>query len=243
MKKNCIVFILFLLVFSITGCSTFRNIKDLEYIDSEEYTKIGEISTQSLTWSWTNFSSSGNSKFNNKLYSKLYKKAVKKYGTDIDLYNVVISDSVGANVGIHAGSLISGTALAYLLNDTSKMNDPDYQINTIYGLAYLPTLCKLVKISADVVRNDTGEIISGDFISEDSFNFEYKLEHSGFTDNEKEAIKNKQIFIGMSEDALLMSWGKPNRINSSNYGDGTQYQYCYNNQYVYIKHGVITAWN
>lgn len=52
-------------------------------------------------------------------------------------------------------------------------------------------------------------------------------------------VLNGKINIGMPEKLLIMSWGKPDRINSSSYGDS---QYVYDDEYVYIDNGKITSW-
>jgi hypothetical protein len=53
-------------------------------------------------------------------------------------------------------------------------------------------------------------------------------------------VRRKEIKVGMPKSLLLLSWGEPDRINSSSYGPD---QYVYGNQYVYIENGVIKAWN
>ena len=66
--------------------------------------------------------------------------------------------------------------------------------------------------------------------------------------NEIEAVYNKQIFIGMSRDGLLASWGKPEDINSSvgSWGKHEQFVYPgkndYESVYVYVDNGYITSW-
>lgn len=48
-----------------------------------------------------------------------------------------------------------------------------------------------------------------------------------------------EIKIGMPEILLRYSWGKPERINSSSYGNT---QYVYDNDYVYVKDGKVVSW-
>ncbi len=69
------------------------------------------------------------------------------------------------------------------------------------------------------------------------------IDKNKFTESEYSAIKEYKIFIGMSEEALIVSWGFPKKINTSNYGDGPENQFCYDNRYVYTKNGVVTGWN
>lgn len=72
-----------------------------------------------------------------------------------------------------------------------------------------------------------------------------------FTDEEIELIKAKKARIGMSEHALIASWGNPGlygRVNKSvsRYGIRKQFVYrsCSNCSavYVYTENGKITSW-
>ena len=48
------------------------------------------------------------------------------------------------------------------------------------------------------------------------------------------------IVVGMSKDLLIMSWGKPDRVNSNSYGAD---QWVYGNQYIYVNNGKVEGWN
>ncbi len=61
-----------------------------------------------------------------------------------------------------------------------------------------------------------------------------------FNRREWNLIRNKKIQVGMSKNALLCSWGWPDKINRSSYGSD---QYVYGNQYVYVRRNRVTAWN
>ncbi len=54
----------------------------------------------------------------------------------------------------------------------------------------------------------------------------------------QEAI-NGNIKIGMPKELVIVSWGKPDDINYSSYGE----QWVYSGQYVYIEKGKVTGWN
>ena len=73
---------------------------------------------------------------------------------------------------------------------------------------------------------------------------------SGFTEKEFNAIKEKyptyynkilqgKIAIGMPKEAVILSWGKPNKINNSSYNE----QWVYESQYLYFKDGKLTSFN
>lgn len=53
--------------------------------------------------------------------------------------------------------------------------------------------------------------------------------HPQWTHDDCQMLADNKIWIGMSYDMLVYKRGKPNSVNPSNYGYGTQYQYCWNN--------------
>lgn len=57
------------------------------------------------------------------------------------------------------------------------------------------------------------------------------------------AILNQEIFIGMSEDALTASLGKPQDINTTTGSFGIHKQFVYGlDKYVYTEDGKVTSW-
>lgn len=59
-----------------------------------------------------------------------------------------------------------------------------------------------------------------------------------------EAIKSKQIAVGMTEEEVLLAWGRPDKINRASYGD----QWVYRRgdvdaQYLYFKESIVTSFN
>lgn len=64
------------------------------------------------------------------------------------------------------------------------------------------------------------------------------------SERERQLIVGKKVAVGMSENALLRSWGKPDRINRSSHGDQWIYERGnYRRQYVYLKNGHVTSWS
>jgi len=62
-------------------------------------------------------------------------------------------------------------------------------------------------------------------------------------------ISRREIKIGMSEQALIASWGKPTKINKTVGNLGVHKQYIYGSyskyekpKYVYIDNGKVTSW-
>ena len=57
-----------------------------------------------------------------------------------------------------------------------------------------------------------------------------------------EIIKQRKIKLGMSEQQLLLSWGKPERINKTVGSSGVHEQWVYGlGQYVYMQNGKLTS--
>jgi RNA polymerase subunit RPABC4/transcription elongation factor Spt4 len=62
--------------------------------------------------------------------------------------------------------------------------------------------------------------------------------HPEWTRDDCERLANKSIWIGMTYEMIVYLRGKPNKINTSNYGDGNDYQAVwndYNPSYFYFK--------
>lgn len=51
--------------------------------------------------------------------------------------------------------------------------------------------------------------------------------HPDWTNEDCKNLANKKIWIGMSYEMLVEMWGKPNVANPSNYGNGTEWQWCW----------------
>lgn len=47
------------------------------------------------------------------------------------------------------------------------------------------------------------------------------------------------VKVGMPKDLIRVSWGEPDDINKSSYGE----QWIYGEQYLYFKNGVMSAFN
>lgn len=68
-----------------------------------------------------------------------------------------------------------------------------------------------------------------------------------FSEKEFQAIMNEIIYIGMSEAALIESYGNPDKINTTVTNSYILKQYVYNRAfrrttYVYVENGIINGW-
>ena len=61
------------------------------------------------------------------------------------------------------------------------------------------------------------------------------------------SISKNQIWIGMEYEMLVYMRGKPNNVNTSNYGDGPHYQACWHNYdascFYFDQSQIITSYN
>ena len=69
-----------------------------------------------------------------------------------------------------------------------------------------------------------------------------------FIDNNPEynwdMISKGSVVVGMSKDEILLSWGRPNRIDRASYGDTWTYGISYGITYLYFDNqNILTAWN
>lgn len=72
--------------------------------------------------------------------------------------------------------------------------------------------------------------------------------HPDWTKEECNKLANGKIWIGMKYEMLKYRWGKPNSANPSNYGNGSEWQYCWTNYtpscyYDDNNDGIIDAYN
>jgi len=55
------------------------------------------------------------------------------------------------------------------------------------------------------------------------------------------SIKEGKVKIGMSSEQVIVSWGKPNKINKSIGSWGVHEQWIYRGQYLYFENGLLTS--
>ena len=60
--------------------------------------------------------------------------------------------------------------------------------------------------------------------------------------SEVAVVRVEKVQLGMSEAALLCSWGRPERVNRSVGSWGEHKQYIYGGRYVYVENGKVTSW-
>ena len=71
--------------------------------------------------------------------------------------------------------------------------------------------------------------------------------HPNWSEEDCNNLAKKRIWIGMSYEMLIYLRGKPNHVNPSNYGDGVNYQWCWDDHspscFYGGSDGIITSYN
>lgn len=71
--------------------------------------------------------------------------------------------------------------------------------------------------------------------------------HPDWSDEDCERLAKHQIWIGMEYEMVVYLRGKPNTVNTSNYGDGQDYQACWDNYdpscFYFGEDHIITSYN
>lgn len=71
--------------------------------------------------------------------------------------------------------------------------------------------------------------------------------HPEWSEEVKESVLEGKVFIDMTKEQVLASWGKPDDINRTVTKFGTHEQWVYNygigiNTYLYLENNVVTSW-
>jgi hypothetical protein len=71
-----------------------------------------------------------------------------------------------------------------------------------------------------------------------------KVKHPAWSNEECNAIAKKSVHQGMTTEQAQAAWGKPYKINSTNYGNHTREQWVmheYGSSYLYFEDGILTT--
>jgi hypothetical protein len=74
--------------------------------------------------------------------------------------------------------------------------------------------------------------------------YEYLVDHPELSNKLQYQIENSKISLGMTEEQLIASWGRPRDINTTTGSFGVHKQYVYGDfgPYVYVEDGKVTGW-
>jgi hypothetical protein len=108
-----------------------------------------------------------------------------------------------------------------------------YTLVKSYSKEFRDFVSRAKKIELENQRKETEEKKSARFIA-------LKTKYGEWATNR---ILQKTIWIGMTEEMLIDSWGNPQDINSTVTRYGSRKQYVYGGgQYVYVVNGKVDAW-
>lgn len=121
----------------------------------------------------------------------------------------------------------------------------------------IPPLIPLLRSGKRIFYNDKNEkdSLALELKKEDNVRKQFaktkvgKLQkkHPSWSIDDCENVLAKRIWIGMEYDMLVSERGRPNHINRSNYGNGEQYQFCWDDYSIGCFYSgedyIITAYN
>jgi hypothetical protein len=105
--------------------------------------------------------------------------------------------------------------------------------DSIKNVAKMDSIDKQVKIEEEkFLKTKAGKI--------------YK-KHPTWSKEDCESLANNKIWIGMEYDMVVYLRGKPNTVNTSNYGNGPEYQACWDDYnpgcFYFSENQIITSYN
>lgn len=144
-----------------------------------------------------------------------YVYVVNKYKWNIELLNYDDNDNFIGKITIENYEKVK------VLNVLAKVFGKGSGISSFYIL----------------VEKENGEkgYIQYEMLSSDNIITKYDI-------NIQKLIQERKIIIGMTQEQVLLSWGKPDDINRNVGSWGNHEQWIYGNSYIYFKNGKLTSW-
>ena len=65
--------------------------------------------------------------------------------------------------------------------------------------------------------------------------------HTTWQKEDCDLIVKKSISIGMSKEQVILSIGKPEKINTTSFANSTNEQWVYGDDYIYFENGILTS--
>jgi hypothetical protein len=126
-----------------------------------------------------------------------------------------------------AGGALAGQELNFEKAYRAKYAPPAHKY-TVVEIRGLPRtkLCDLIH------SKSTASGLAGDELTR----------RKTFTTNDLRLVMRREINLGMSQEALLCSWGEPDRRNRTVTVAGEHIQWIYGKSYVYTENGIVTSY-
>ncbi len=144
-------------------------------------------------------------------------------------------------------TILIGIILIANLSNTKKSGNS--QNTTITTTTKEDSIAKVKKDRIDKIRKDSIDkaVIIAKKKWDNSKAGKIQKRHPDWTEEECENIAKNKIWIGMSLDMLKYERGNPNTANPSNYGNGVNWQWCWDNYtpscFYGGEDGIITSYN
>ena len=225
-------FIILISLFFFSCSSTYVDKKDydsetFEYIAESKHEYLGEFSYSGFTYAWKDFSEY-------QLTEKVQKAAIKKYGKNILLRNITLSDGHKSMILCSLATATTGFIMFGAGSETTTTKDKyghekeETEVTNlgaagavIVCASPIFTLLKRYKITADVYKNENSYkpeylLLTEKEKIEDAarlarLNQEANLRYKKVQERIAERIANHEIWVGMTKDALIKSRGEPTK--------------------------------
>ena len=134
------------------------------------------------------------------------------------------------------------------IGDKGKSNSSSSSNSSNESTIANPVLTQTQKDSIKAIEDS---IVKADAIAkkkwENSKAGKIQKKHTNWSEEDCERVANNRIWIGMSIDMLKYERGTPNNANPSNYGNGRQWQWCWDDYspscFYGGDDGIITSYN
>lgn len=160
------------------------------------------------------------SECNNKISDEA--KQCPKCGVTVNLEKIKAKSKQASNGCLIAIGIIMTIFVIANTCSSSDSNESNSSIQTISGEIISDTIA-LKKMQDSI--NKAVEIEVANFKKTKAGKIQRK--HPKWSRDDCEKIANNRIWIGMRYEMLLYQRGKPNTVNASNYGNGEEYQCCW----------------
>lgn len=133
------------------------------------------------------------------------------------------------------GNILPNTTLTVYEDNQSSDGFKYYLVsyNGVSGIVFRTEVETQVEEQYRLAKEET-------ILKEQRIQLEILQEKYGKTNGER-VFKN-MIWLGMTREMIIDSWGKPNDINKTVGSWGVHEQWIYNTSYLYIENGTLTSW-
>ena len=170
------------------------------------------------------------------------KLLLSRSGGRCPICNTKLSDMPVQNIQSSklVNSAVSAPQMPYRQQSNNKVSASRIVLLTGSAIFFLVVLLVTVGVIANINNSQSSVASKAEQVELDKANFREKI--AADIAKEKEAIRKKEVYIGMDADAAEKSWGKPRSINRTTNGNSTNEQWVYKNgSYLYFVDGKITT--